>query len=69
MQANPYIERSVSSPSFAWIRLNRKAVFEDNKAVKESCMTNAIVKKQYKTADNPNSRSYRPFFRETALKT
>jgi uncharacterized pyridoxamine 5'-phosphate oxidase family protein len=53
MQANPYIEFSVSSPSFAWIRLNGKAVFEDNKAVKESCMTNAIVSKQYKTADNP----------------
>ena len=28
MQANPYVEVSVSSPAYAWIRLNGKAVFE-----------------------------------------
>jgi uncharacterized pyridoxamine 5'-phosphate oxidase family protein len=53
MQDNPYIEISVSSPSFAWIRLSGKAVFENNMAVKEGCMKNPIVKEQYQTADNP----------------
>ena len=35
MQQNPNIEVSVSSPSYAWIRLNGEAVFEDNMAAKE----------------------------------
>ena len=38
MQANPYVEVSVSSPSYAWIRLHGKAVFENNMAVKEGCI-------------------------------
>ena len=29
MQVNPYVEVSVSSPSYAWIRLHGKAVFEN----------------------------------------
>lgn len=53
MKENPYVEISVSSPTYAWIRLNGKAVFENNIAVKESCMSNPIVKGQYRTADNP----------------
>ena len=53
MQKNPYVEVSVASPDYAWIRLNGKAVFEDNRAVKEGCMANPIVKGQYQTADNP----------------
>lgn len=53
MQKNPYVEVSVSSPSYAWIRLHGKAVFENNMAVKESCMEIPIVKSQYQTADNP----------------
>lgn len=53
MQENPYIEISVSSPEYAWIRLSGKAVFENNIEVKEGCMTNPIVKGQYQTADNP----------------
>ena len=51
--ANPEVEVSVSSPEYAWIRLHGKAVFEDNKSVKEGCMNNPIVKGQYQTADNP----------------
>ena len=43
MQANPYVEVSVSSPSYAWIRLHGKAVFENNMAVKEMCIANPIV--------------------------
>lgn len=53
MQANPNIEVSVSSPTYAWIRLNGRAVFENNMAVKEMCIQNPIVKSQYQTADNP----------------
>lgn len=53
IQRNPEIEVSVSNPAYAWIRLNGKAVFENNMAVKESCMKNPIVQGQYQTADNP----------------
>jgi nimC/nimA family protein len=53
MQSNPEIEISVSSPSYAWIRLHGKAAFENNMAAKEMCIANPIVKGQYETADNP----------------
>ena len=53
MQANPYVEVTVSSPSYTWIRLHGKVVFENNRTVKEGCMNNPIVKGQYQTADNP----------------
>ena len=47
MQENPYVELSVSSPDYAWIRLHGKAVFSDSMAAKELCMRNPIVKSQY----------------------
>lgn len=53
LQKNPFVEITVSSPEYAWIRLSGKAVFENNMAVKEGCMANPIVKGQYKTPDNP----------------
>ena len=53
MQGNPEVEVSVSSPSYAWIRLNGEAVFENNMAVKEMCIQNPIVKGQYGEAANP----------------
>lgn len=53
MQENPYIEVSVSSPEYKWIRLSGKAVFENNMEIKEGCMASPIVKSQYNTADNP----------------
>ena len=53
MQQNPYIEISIASPQYAWLRLNGKVVFEENKEIKEACMNNPIIKSQYKTADNP----------------
>jgi len=52
LQANPELEVSVSSPEYAWIRLNGKAVFENNMEVKEACMLNPIVKGQYNEASN-----------------
>jgi len=53
LQANPELEVSVSSPEYACIRLNGKAIFENNMAVKEACMLNPIVKGQYSEASNP----------------
>ena len=53
MRQNPDVEFSVSSPSYAWIRLSGRALFEDNRAVKEACLNNPIVKSLYRTADNP----------------
>ena len=53
MQANPFVELCVSSPEYSWVRLNGKAVFENNMAVKEGCMGSPIVREQYQTADNP----------------
>lgn len=53
MQANPNVELSVSSPTFAWIRLSGKAVFVNDMAVKEMCIANPIVKGQYGEAANP----------------
>ncbi len=53
MNENPNIEVCVSDPSYAWIRIHGRAVFEDNMEIKEVCMQNPIVKGQYQTADNP----------------
>ena len=53
MQANPNIEVCISNSSYAWLRLNGRAVFENNMSVKETCIQNPIVKGQYQTADNP----------------
>ena len=53
MQANPNIEITVSSPAYAWIRLNGEAVFEDNLAAKDMSLQNPIVKGQYGEASNP----------------
>ena len=53
MLNNPEIEISVSDKNYAWIRLNGKAVFENNMNVKEACMSNPIVKGQYNSPDNP----------------
>ena len=53
LQANPESEVSVSSPSYAWLRVHGKAVFENNMAVKEGAMGNPIVKGQYGEAANP----------------
>ena len=53
MQANPEIEVTVSSPTYAWIRLHGTAVFENNMPAKELAIANPIVKGQYGEAANP----------------
>ena len=53
MQANPYVQLTVSSPEYAWIRLSGKAVFENNMAAKQMCIANPIDKGQYGEPTNP----------------
>lgn len=53
MQENPYIEICISSPQYQWIRISGKAVFVDDRAIKEAALENPIVKANYQTPDNP----------------
>ena len=53
MIETPEIEISVSSPSYAWIRLHGRAVFQDSMAAKELCFQTPIVKSQYGEPTNP----------------
>ena len=54
LKANPYVEFSSMTPSFAWIRLSGEVKFSDDKAVKEQILaTNGLVKSIYQSADNP----------------
>ncbi len=53
LRKNPWVEVCVSDPSFAWLRLSGRAVFEDNRDVKEACMGIPLVKGIYGAADNP----------------
>ncbi|MGL5978900.1 MAG: pyridoxamine 5'-phosphate oxidase family protein [Erysipelotrichaceae bacterium] len=53
LQANPKFSLCVSSPAYAWLRMDGVAVFEDNVAIKQACMENPIVASQYGSANNP----------------
>lgn len=53
MKENPHVQLCVASPAYAWIRLDGAATFEDDRAAKEACLENPIVKGQYGSADNP----------------
>lgn len=53
MMANPYVEVSVSSPDYAWLRIAGRAVFVNNMEVKEGCMAYPLIKGLYQNADNP----------------
>ena len=63
LRANPYVQLSVSSPTYQWIRLSGKAVFVDDRAIKEAALENPIVKGNYQTADNP---AFEVFYLEDA---
>lgn len=63
LQANPYVQISVSSPAYQWIRLSGKAVFVNDRVIKEAALENPIVKGNYQTADNP---SFEVFYLEDA---
>ena len=54
LKANPYVEFSSMTPSFAWIRLSGEVKFSDDKAVKEQILAaNGLVKSIYQSVDNP----------------
>lgn len=50
----PYVEITVSSPKFAWIRLNGKAVFSNDLEIKKAVIESSpLTKSIYQTAENP----------------
>ena len=54
MQKCPFVEVTVSSPEFAWIRLSGRAVFENDMAVKTRILDeNPLVKSLYGSPSNP----------------
>lgn len=54
LQKCPYLEIVASSPDHAWIRVQGKAVFEDNRPVKEAVLAaNPLIKNKYLTPDHP----------------
>ena len=53
LEANPNVEICISSLAYEWIRISGKAVFVDDRAIKEAALENPIVKGNYQTADNP----------------
>ncbi len=54
LKANPQVEFSSTTPSFAWIRLSGEVKFSDDKKVKEKILaTNGRAKSIYQSAENP----------------
>ena len=54
LQANPYVEFTSTSPSFAWVRLRGEVKFSRSLADKEKVLAvSGLVKSIYQTADNP----------------
>jgi uncharacterized pyridoxamine 5'-phosphate oxidase family protein len=54
MEKQSYVEICSSSPEFAWIRLNGKAVFSNDIEIKKTILeSNELVRSIYKTTDNP----------------
>lgn len=54
MQAQPWIEYSMTSPAFSWLRITGKAVFTPDLALKARALEeNPMVKTIYQSADNP----------------
>lgn len=54
IKANPYVEISASSPAFAWIRLNGKAIFSNDIEIKKTIIESSdLIKSIYQAAENP----------------
>jgi len=54
MKQLPYVECCVTNASFAWMRLKGKAVFAEDRTVKEKIMEeNPLIKNIYQSPDNP----------------
>ena len=56
MQANPYVQLTVSSPEYAWIRLSGKAVFENNMAAKRCALQTRSSRASTASPRTPFSR-------------
>lgn len=54
IKRQPYVEVSISSPAFAWIRLSGKAVFSKDLDIKKKIIESSpLVKSLYGKAENP----------------
>lgn len=54
LEKYPYVEVTVSSPKFEWIRLSGKAVFSKDLEIKKVIIESSpLVKTIYQTAENP----------------
>lgn len=53
LKNNPQVELCVCAEDHSWIRINGKAVFEDNREVREACLKNPRMKKSFDSADDP----------------
>lgn len=54
IQKHPYIEFSITSKEFAWIRLFGKVVFSEDMDIKSKIIdNNELVRSIYQTPDNP----------------
>lgn len=54
IQKHPYIEFSIASKEFAWIRLYGKVTFSEDMDIKTKIITNnELVRSIYQTPDNP----------------
>lgn len=54
IQNKPYIEFSIASKDFAWIRMFGKAVFSKDRAIKSKIIDNSdLLRSIYQTPDNP----------------
>jgi len=54
LKANPYVEFSCSTNTFAWIRVQGKAVFSNDPAIKAKILEKSeLVKSIYQKPDNP----------------
>lgn len=54
LQKNPHVELTVSSATFAWIRLSGKAVFSTDMTIKDKIIeVSPLVKSIYQTGSNP----------------
>lgn len=53
MKKNPYIEICTSAKDFTWIRISGKAVFTQDRKMREECVNVPMIKNIYHSADNP----------------
>jgi uncharacterized pyridoxamine 5'-phosphate oxidase family protein len=59
LQANPFIELTVSAADFSWLRLSGKAVFDGSREIKSKIIeASPLVKSIYQSADNPTFEAF-----------